>query len=813
MNTGRYTLRSLFLSSEIEQIIIPEIQRDYVWKENNVIGLMSSILNHFKEKTTLKLEIIDQKKNATVNQDVHAFLSEEYTRMVHSTRIGFIYAYHSQDYPGKYFLIDGQQRLTTIFLLHLCAYKNAQMGTDYQKLFFKNKQPKIDYKVREISHDFLVDFIDHETSQDASFTQSNKFYKYYYDDVTTSSLLRNYACIEELLGKSILEYAPKGFFYKDLVNYIENYIEFNYFDTNISEQGERLYLYMNSRGEALSVQESLRPILISRSAHKLKAGEKWEVWQNYFWMKRGENPNADKGFQEFLRWATFLHICTSDNPRLYNHKINNETKQDYIRIEKRDDEKNEQQKRWIKEYQENNPEFTIEFIDSVYHAVCTLDAYDENEKFVFLKKQWLNSIENTSDYPTILACITYLTYYPEANALDVKRIGMFTKNCMYYDTNRKNPETACVNIVNAIKSMHEKDIRDIVYLNKIADKLSKNIFITADKYKNAWSQTMSRRKWEELCWTIINDDCFSSFLAGDTMCLFEWAGYNDDSLNRVEYYYKAFKEKIVDVVNKHSHEDNVILHEKLLEYGDFAVWSGFGIGVPRYYLLYTEDEWARWINEYKPIRDILKKYLDNETPSYEGELYQLLIDKKSNRKKSVLSYLEYLELLKSEENPPHIILPRKYQISGDNYRELMTQWVHQEIKDSWVYQTNVVVIEFDLQEVDGVVKVIRDSGDGKMIGEKANYYIDIIYEWNKGRPYWSFKISTRGKDYHDNIPSIINNWNYDSNNWVEEYNNEKRHNDYHLRKAMEDNVHLTIHERVQNVIAFVEKIWDVLRNS
>ena len=179
MNTGRYNIRSLFSSSEIEQIIIPEIQRDYVWNENNVSGLMRTILDHFKAKATLTLEIIDQNKQA-VNQDIRSFLSEEYTRIVYSTRIGFIYAYHSQDYPGKYFLIDGQQRLTTIFLLHLYAYKKAQMCNDYRKLFFKDNQPKMDYKVREISHDFLVDFILHETSNTVvPFTQSNKYYDYY----------------------------------------------------------------------------------------------------------------------------------------------------------------------------------------------------------------------------------------------------------------------------------------------------------------------------------------------------------------------------------------------------------------------------------------------------------------------------------------------------------------------------------------------------------------------------------------------------------------------------------------------------------
>jgi uncharacterized protein with ParB-like and HNH nuclease domain len=42
---------------------------------------------------------------------------------VYSTKIGFIYAYHDPNYPGKFFLIDGQQRITTLYLLLIALYK------------------------------------------------------------------------------------------------------------------------------------------------------------------------------------------------------------------------------------------------------------------------------------------------------------------------------------------------------------------------------------------------------------------------------------------------------------------------------------------------------------------------------------------------------------------------------------------------------------------------------------------------------------------------------------------------------------------
>lgn len=37
MKTGRYNIKQLLTNPEVEQIIIPEIQRDYVWKKQNVL--------------------------------------------------------------------------------------------------------------------------------------------------------------------------------------------------------------------------------------------------------------------------------------------------------------------------------------------------------------------------------------------------------------------------------------------------------------------------------------------------------------------------------------------------------------------------------------------------------------------------------------------------------------------------------------------------------------------------------------------------------------------------------------------------------
>lgn len=214
MKTGRYTIYDLFNSTDIEQIIIPEIQRDYVWTQNNVEGLFNSIYENFRSKTEIVLEI--KAEDHEVDKAIQQHLQKEYYRLRFNTRIGFIYAYHNPDYADKYFLIDGQQRITTIYLLLLAVYKASGKQRDFAKRYFVNNLPKIDYKVREVSHDFMVNFIEWELSNDsqASFKESGKFYDIYSHDQTARNLFDQYEYLRKLINTKI---SNKG----DFLDYIE----------------------------------------------------------------------------------------------------------------------------------------------------------------------------------------------------------------------------------------------------------------------------------------------------------------------------------------------------------------------------------------------------------------------------------------------------------------------------------------------------------------------------------------------------------------------------------------------------------------
>lgn len=313
MKAGKYNIKGLFANRYIYQIIIPEIQRDYVWSEDQVNGLMTSILgdfNNYKART-------DDFKIESEDQEIVKSFTEFYRKRKYASNIGFIYAYNDEQYQGKYFLIDGQQRITTIFLILLVlSTKEESLKGKFQSTYTIDGKLKLDYRVRESAHDFMKDFVSHTLNETEDFSRSTLYFNNQYDsDKTITSILQNVKVIDNFLN-SHPEIRVEEYF-----DYIEDMVEFWYFDTNVSEQGEELYIYMNARGEAMQGNENIKADLLGRlntADLKNSFGIKWEKWQDLFWKKRGENTNADKGFNQFLSCIAGLeYYLKSDKSKFY----------------------------------------------------------------------------------------------------------------------------------------------------------------------------------------------------------------------------------------------------------------------------------------------------------------------------------------------------------------------------------------------------------------------------------------------------------------------------------------------------------------
>jgi hypothetical protein len=311
MKAGKYTLHELFSNPAIEQLIVPEIQRDYVWDDKQLLPFLASLraeAQGWKQSAvTPALPELDVELKAAFER----FYQQE-QQQKHSHSIGFIYAYQDSAYPGRYFLIDGQQRLTTLYLLLLALAAKGPAATTslthFRDHYCSGQQPRLDYRVRESAHVFLQQLVASVLTNAQPFTQKGIEQQYWYfsaykDDVTVQNLLKNYALLVQQLAAPD---CPLTY------EFVRNFVQFWYFNAGSSAQGEELYISMNSTGQPVEANENVKALMLDRLPVNAKAaaGQTWEEWQDFFWRYRAGGQsgtaNADRGFNEFLQWAHIL---------------------------------------------------------------------------------------------------------------------------------------------------------------------------------------------------------------------------------------------------------------------------------------------------------------------------------------------------------------------------------------------------------------------------------------------------------------------------------------------------------------------------
>ena len=798
MKTGRYSLFDLLTHPEIEQIIIPELQRDYVWEEINVCGLLDTIFSQYSKQT--EIEFICQADGQTIDGPSFDFLKEEYFRMRFSTRIGFIYAYHDPTYAGKFFLIDGQQRITTLYLLLTALYCRfdyikGNVGRNLND-FEKRYKGKLDFMVREVSHDFLYDMISYEIEHSINnenfnsatpapfFDEDQSYCNLYAKDVTASHLLQNYKYINLRLSNSKFDIL-------NLIDYVEHHIEFNYFDTNLSHQGEKLYLYMNSRGEGLQYQELVRATLIGKSKDKLSAGECWEEMQNFFWRHSGKNPNADLGFQEFLKWSVIIHLCSHNHDGLCVKKLSNEELEEYIKyyyvgknnspeFEKAVQLKNKQSF-LLKKYIEGNDvlyPIDVPYIYNLYKALKEIfEPQNDTEKhFEHLRKECLidkclEEITSTSEYSVLFACLLYMTSFSESSTgiwpsgYEVRRLAMHVKMHMKSANNSRNPDRSAIQAIRLVEHMKRNNIRDISSLKQISDSQLQTYFISwTDRHllPLIWANNpCSRLQWENAIWDTINDEKFIEFLNGNIASLLAMASNGvkvaTPSLNQYKNYYNLFRNHIYHNLDSSSRERQ--LHKELLKYYDYKVYEtipGFcGWWMKRYQLLADKDQWAKQLScdsenfdSYLIFIQALIKFLNDKERAVSIEMpvdYRRLLIKYG-----LDGYMQKYRYLYKESRSsirPHILL-NSLQVSDKwHVQEMLIRMLHKHkyFTYSHVFEHNILAVEFD------IVKCVPEKQTYKFIKTKdfdKYYFLDIVYQWDDKKFFgkWYFKIGHRPID-------------------------------------------------------------------
>lgn len=308
-----YSLQEIF-SGDNDKVIIPDLQRDYCWgnpysndsNDSLVSSFLDSILN------------LDKDKDITM---------------------GLIYGYYDRLKPYHLQLCDGQQRLTTLFLI--IGVINKYTNNRYQDILISNfelneddGEPHLMYGIRESSLYFLSDLTIHyflDTKLKNSDIDSQYwFLNSYKHDPTILCILKALKTIEERLDK-----CPNM---KELGDFIVEHLKFLFYDMANRQNGEETFVVINTTGEPLSANQNLKPIIILRNqdyyrTEQLTDGsfvehntaKDWEEMETWFWQKRHLNDidTSTEGMLAFLHCVRVLE-CPTETEWHHTIDINNE---------------------------------------------------------------------------------------------------------------------------------------------------------------------------------------------------------------------------------------------------------------------------------------------------------------------------------------------------------------------------------------------------------------------------------------------------------------------------------------------------------
>lgn len=546
MNHGIYSLKKLLTDHSLEQIVIPEIQRDYVWTVENVKGLLISIEKDYKEQKA-NSKNIDESTLDSMSPEIRELVMRSLSEKKVFSNIGFIYAYSGEgDVSSKYFLIDGQQRITTMYLLLLAVSIKNKKQTVFRNTYFNHQITKVDYKVREAAHDFLVEFVEFllEGGDIKQVVEQSWYYTLYVSDKTIQSLIANYKVIQDFVNQSDMD-----------LSFIEDNIELFYFDTSKSEQGEELYIYMNSRGESVQSNENIKAQLLEGLSEVVKheKGKLWEEWQNFFWLGKDINDeNADNGFDEFLRWIEIIGSITN------NPSLTQKEQSDFIRNIK------------------GMSKIPMNYItlDGIEHYFKALVRLCDND-IKYFDKNWVSGLIDFIDYVMILPALQYVEKYPDATANDINRFTRFFYNIIRSEDVAKNPTIYAPQCIQLTFDFLKADLTDIAEIGqfrsmgKYINILTYEEIFKFKMYKNPPTET-TREEVEKEFWTIEDFNITN----GKILFILECMEVDVKLNHHPSFDLEKFSRFSVHFRNLFSNPSDQ-LRRAILTYGDYTIWDGY----------------------------------------------------------------------------------------------------------------------------------------------------------------------------------------------------------------------------------------------
>ena len=549
-----YNLQTIF-SGINDKIVIPDLQRDYCWGNADC-----DLVNKFLD-TIISLD-----------------KSEKWP-------MGLIYGYSDTLSPEHIQLCDGQQRLTTLFLI-VGVINRLLPENKYQHLLISDfelenddQEPYLQYAIRESSLYFLSDLVCHyflnkdEINSVEHIPEQPWYLRIYTQDPTVKSILRAVKLIEErLLMLDNLE---------ELGDFITTNMVFLFYDMENRTNGEETFVVINTSGEPLSANQNLKPKIINEHKNQYPhIAEDWERMETWFWQHRNrdEKPphTSDEGMSEFLRCLMILNKYEA------NKEVN--LCQESERFPYKDIDYS-----------------TMSSYFEAYKFIYTTDfseRYDKMPKYPY-SQEFLFVI-----LPTLQYCYNYIN---SIDINDVKRVyHLFCNLSRYIDLSK--PEGPIKNALAIVNTMNEKDVLCLKEHPALRDEEKKKLNLIANAGK-------SRTETELLFALAESNPIFN----GQISILLQWSENNIEAfrhyLDRVDELWNGECNGNIDILRR------ALLTRNLKDYPlDLPNKSHLTLG-------WEYKEWFRiignnvdgvktFLDDQQSLQEMIDNYSDKSSPYY-----------------------------------------------------------------------------------------------------------------------------------------------------------------------------------------------------
>lgn len=605
MNTKEYSFWNLISEYHIE---IPAIQRDYAQGRKSESRIATALIGDLFETLT----------------------------STETKKINLHFVYGKID--NRHLIpLDGQQRLTTLFLLHWF------LSIGFLSENNKNTLSKFTYETRPSSEDFCSKLVKEsiEYKNDRKISEQVEDSKWFFlswkNDPTISAMLNMLDVIQCKFAQ------PNKTLFDKLIEE-DSSIQFHFLPLERFKLDDKIYVKMNSRGKPLTEFENFKAnfSVLFDIEDKSKLDNEW---LDIFWKLEKEKQNiniaeVDKKYLNFLKNATlnfYVEDKDIDNTFRYSFNIFDRYKEVYPPNSKQ-----------------------LKHLSKVLNSLCT---------FADKEKYFENFIKDDLDYSDRLKFYAVMRFFIKKgnfDDLDVEIYERWVRVCVNLINNTliQNPDTFC-KAVRSIKKLSD-NIDDLYeYLSKPESKIEGFLQKQSEEEKEKAKLILQNKEWKKEIYSIEKHSYFAGQV-GFILDLSKIEGEYDIEL------FKDYSAKLKELFgNGFKDKKDCLFQRALLTFGEYLV----PINYCKTFCTFNEslrekiDNWRKIFDD-KDKKLLLKNLLDIiRLESIETDLQNIIdnyseIDWKSLfiKNKGIIEYCDKYRIAKWGNK---IALSRS---SADNWR-------------------------------------------------------------------------------------------------------------------------------------------------